>query len=259
MKAAAELTVAVTGEADMQIRIRAAAASDIGRVRKTNEDAFGFDLDRGLFIVCDGVGGSAAGEVASRSAVDCMLAVFPESVDDPNAGGSELERAIQNASGSIFKAAQREPLYAGMATTIVASHFDGARMWIAHVGDSRGYLLRDNLLHRLTDDHSALAHLLREGNSQGASAEEMSHLDSILTQALGASELVVPSVTMLPVELGDCFLLATDGITKAMTIDQMRDLLLLSNSPEDACLRLTEAANDRGGEDNSTCVLIQID
>ena len=144
----------------MDIRIRAAGASDVGRVRRTNEDAFAFDLDRGLFIVCDGVGGASAGEVASRSAVDCMLATFPAEVTDAHAGGSELERAIQKASRSIFTAAQNEELYAGMATTVVAGHFDGVRMWIAHVGDSRAYLLRRGSLHRLTEDHSQLQHLL---------------------------------------------------------------------------------------------------
>ncbi len=243
----------------MQIRIRAAASSDVGRVRRLNEDAFGFDLDRGLFVVCDGVGGSAAGEVASRSAVDCMLSSFPEAISDPNAGGSELEHAIQTASRSIFNAAQREPLYHGMATTIVAAHFDGARMWIAHVGDSRAYLLRDDTLHRLTDDHSALAQLRRNGDAQGASPQELARLDSILTQAVGASERVVPAVTMLPVEIGDCFLLATDGITKALPIEQMRVLLLEARYPEEACHNLTEAANQSGGEDNETCVIIQID
>ncbi len=243
----------------MEVRIQAAGVSDVGRTRRTNEDAFGFDFERCLFVVCDGVGGSNAGEIASRSAVDCMLSKFPLEVTDEHGGGSELDRAIQSASRSIYKAAERDPLYAGMATTIVAAHFDGACMWIAHVGDSRAYLLRGQSLHRMTDDHSQLAHLLREGNVRGATDEEVARLDSILTQALGASERVVPAVTRVQVERGDCFLLATDGITKALTISEMLELMLASSSPDEACHKLISAANEAGGQDNATCILVEID
>jgi serine/threonine protein phosphatase PrpC len=242
----------------MEIRIRAAAASDVGRVRRTNEDAFGFDLDRGLFVVCDGVGGSNAGEVASRSAVDCVLGRFPESVADANAGGSELERAIQAANRHIYQAARNETIYRGMCTTIVAAHFDGIRMWVAHVGDSRAYLLRKQQLHRLTEDHSKLAEKLR-GGFQNISAAEMERWDSMLTQAIGASELVIPAVSMVQVELGDCFLLATDGISKPLRNTEMLALLLASSSPEQACHQLVGAANDAGGADNATCVIVEID
>ena len=243
----------------MEIRIQAAGASDIGRVRRTNEDAFGFDFERSLFVVCDGVGGSSAGEIASQSAVDCMLSRFPLEIADEHGGGSELERAIQTASRSIFQAASRDPLYAGMATTIVAAHFDGARMWIAHVGDSRAYLLRGQSLHRLTDDHSQLAGLLRAGTLQNADPQEIARLDSILTQALGASDRVVPAVTRVQVERGDCFLLATDGITKSLTQADMLALMLSTTSPDQACQKLITAANQAGGEDNATCVLVEID
>ena len=243
----------------MEIRIQAAGASDVGRTRRTNEDAFGFDFERSLFVVCDGVGGSSAGEIASRSAVDCLLSRFPLEIPDPNSAGSELERAIQSASRSIFNAASRDPLYAGMATTLVAAHFDGARMWIAHVGDSRAYLLRGQSLHRLTDDHSQLAHLLRQGDVRGASPAELARLDSILTQALGASDRVVPAVTRVQVERGDCFLLATDGITKSLTQSDMLALMLSTTSPDQACQKLISAANHAGGQDNSTCILIEID
>lgn len=243
----------------MEIRIQAAGASDVGLTRRTNEDAFGFDFERSLFVVCDGVGGSNAGEIASRSAVDCMLSRFPLEIPDSNSAGSELERAIQSASRSIFNAAERDPLYSGMATTIVAAHFDGGCMWIAHVGDSRAYLFRGQSLHRLTDDHSQLAHLLRQGDIRGATPSEIAHLDSVLTQALGASERVVPAVTRVQVERGDCFLLATDGITKSLTQSDMLALMLSSSSADHACQKLITAANDAGGEDNSTCVLVEID
>ncbi|WP_158822435.1 PP2C family serine/threonine-protein phosphatase [Granulicella sp. S156] len=242
----------------MEIRIRAAASSDVGRQRRSNEDAFGFDLDRGLFIVCDGVGGFAAGEVASRAAVDCVLSRFPYTVTDPNAGGPELQRAIQAANRAVYQAAIREPLYQGMCTTIVAAHFDGTRMWIAHVGDSRAYLLRNQSLHRLTDDHSQLARVLREGDRR-ITAEQMARWDSVLTQAIGASEFVMPAVTMVQVHLGDCFLFATDGVCKALSNGEMLALLLATSTPEQACQQLVDAANRASGHDNATCVVVEID
>ena len=241
----------------MEIRIRAAAASDVGRVRRSNEDAFGFDLDRGLFVVCDGVGGARAGEVASRSAVDCVLTRFKQNLDG-NDAGSELQRSIQAANRCVWQAARRDPIYEGMCTTIVAAHFDGTRLWVGHVGDSRAYLLRRGSLHRLTDDHSQLALRLQEGQRQFTEVE-LERLGSILTQAIGASDLVVPTITMVKVQLGDCFLLATDGICKTLSNSEMLSLLLSTSTPEQACQQLVAAASDAGGTDNATCVLVEID
>jgi PPM family protein phosphatase len=241
----------------MEIRIRAAAASDVGRVRRSNEDAFGFDLDRGLFVVCDGVGGARAGDVASQAAVDCVLSRFPQILDG-NDAGSELQRSIQAANRSIWHASQRDPLYGGMCTTIVAAHFDGSRMWIGHVGDSRAYLLRRQSLHRLTDDHSHLAQRLREGQRHFSSLER-ERLGSILTQAIGASDFVVPSITTVQVQLGDCFLLVTDGISKALSNSDMLALLLTTGTPEQAAQQMVATASDADGTDNATCVVVEID
>jgi PPM family protein phosphatase len=241
----------------VEIRIRAAAASDVGRVRRSNEDAFGFDLERGLFIVCDGVGGARAGEVASASAVDCILSRFPQDLDG-NDAGSELQRAIQAANRSIWLASRRDPLYDGMCTTIVAAHFDGSRMWVGHVGDSRAYLLRNQSLHRLTDDHSQLAQRLQEGQRHFTDLE-MERLSSILTQAIGATDFVVPTITTVQVQLGDCFLLATDGVCKVLPNADMLALLRTAATPEQACQLLVTAASDAGGSDNATCVVVEID
>ena len=242
----------------MEIRISAAGASDVGRARRTNEDAFGFDLGRGLFVVCDGVGGSRAGEVASQSAVDCVLRSFPETLADSNDGGNELHRAIQGANRYIYQSSLNDAVYQGMCTTIVAAHFDGTRMWIAHVGDSRAYLLRRQSLHRLTEDHSQLAEKLREGLTH-SSKHAVQQWDSMLTQAVGASEIVIPAVSMVRVELGDCFIFATDGVSKALRTSEMLALLLTTSSPEQACQQLVGAANDAGGHDNATCVIVEID
>jgi protein phosphatase len=236
----------------MEIRIRAAGESHTGR-RRVNEDAFGFDLDRGLFVVCDGVGGNRAGEVASRLALDTLLDYFYPSGDGRN-GGSSLHRVIQKANHALRQASAEEPAYQGMCTTIVSAHLNSSRMWVAHVGDSRAYLLRYGALHRLTEDHSLLAERLRSGLS-GKAPE----LDGILTQALGAGDFVVPEVTSVQVKRGDCFLLSTDGLTKMLSHSEILSILIASVSPEHACHQLVEAASHAGGLDNITCLVIAID
>lgn len=241
----------------MQIRIQAAAESNIGQVRRTNEDAFGFDLDLGLFVVCDGVGGRQAGEVASRLAVDSLLETFARQSQE-NIGGELLHRAIQRVNRVIQDASSAEPAYSGMSTTVVAAHFDGQRMTVVHVGDSRAYLMRDLALHRLTEDHSLLTEHLQAGRGQ-MSAAERTRLESVLTQALGAGQFVVPVVTTVRVEIGDCFLLATDGLTRTLSHSEMQSHLIASVSPEHACRQLINAANRAGGGDNITCMVVQID
>jgi len=236
----------------MEIRIRAAGESHVGR-RRINEDAFGFDLDRGLFVVCDGVGGNRAGDVASRLARDILLDHFSPNGDRRH-GGSSLHRVVQKANYALRQAAAREIAYSGMCTTIVAAHFEDNRMWIAHIGDSRAYLLRYGTLHRLTEDHSLLAARLRSGLT-GAAPE----LEGILTQALGAGDFVVPEITSVQVQIGDCFLLATDGLTKLLTNPEILGILTASLTPEHACHQLVEAANQAGGPDNITCLAVVID
>lgn len=241
----------------MQIRIQASAETNTGLVRTTNEDAFGFDLDRGLFVVCDGVGGRHAGEVASRLAVDSLLDAFARLSDD-HVGGDVLHRAIQRVNRTLHEASNSDPAYAGMSTTVVAAHFDGRRMTIAHVGDSRAYLLRDLSLHRLTEDHSLLAEHVRAGRGQMPDAQA-ARLEGVLTQALGAGQFVVPVITMVRVTIGDCFLLATDGLTRAISHSEIQSYLIASVSPDHACRQLVNAANRAGGIDNVTCMVVQID
>jgi serine/threonine protein phosphatase PrpC len=241
----------------MQIRIQAAAESNIGQVRQNNEDAFGFDLELGLFVVCDGVGGGRAGEVASRLAVDSLLETFARQSAE-NIGGELLHRAIQRVNRVLHDAASSEPAYAGMSTTVVAGHFDGQRMTLVHVGDSRAYLMRDLALHRLTEDHSLLAEHMRSGRGH-MSDVEAARLESILTQALGAGQVVVPVVTSVRVAIGDSFLLATDGLTRTLSHSEMQSHLIASVSPEHACRQLINTANRAGGTDNITCMVVQID
>lgn len=240
----------------MDIYIRAAGKSDTGNIRPTNQDAFGFDLERGLFVVCDGVGGERAGGVASRLAADGLLDSFPQ-CHDRNAGGTALHRVIQQINRRLRDAGDADPAYAGMSTTIVSAHFDGQRMWLAHVGDSRAYLLRNSSLHRLTEDHSVLSQRLRNGDRL-ANPEESRRLEGMLTQALGSGDFIVPDVTTLRVSRGDRFLLATDGLTGVLSHAQMLSLLVASLSPQHACHQLVAAANAASGYDNITCIVVEI-
>lgn len=241
----------------MEIRIRAAGESHAGRKRPVNEDAFGFDLDRGLFVVCDGVGGNRAGEVASRLALDTMLDHFMPDGKGDN-GGSTLHRTMQKANHVLRYAAAQDDAYTGMSTTMVSAHLGKSRMWIAHIGDSRAYLLRDGSLHRLTEDHSLLAERLRKGIHLTSQAE-LRKLDGVLTQALGAGDFVVPEVTAVQVKMGDCFLLATDGLTKMLSSGEILSILMASPTPEHACRKLVECANIAGGCDNITCLVVVVD
>jgi PPM family protein phosphatase len=239
------------------ILIRAAGESDPGRARPANQDAFGFDLNRGLFVVCDGVGGERAGAVASRMAADCPLDCFPV-CRDRTAGAAALHRVIHQIHRKLRDAGAAEPAYAGMSTTIVSAYFDGQRIWIAHVGDSRAYLLRNDSLHRLSDDHSVLSQRLRNGD-QRVNPAGASGLRGMLTQALGSGDLVVPDVTTLFVSPGDRFLLATDGLTSALSNSEILTLMVASLSPQHACRELVAAANAAGGYDNITCIVVEID
>lgn len=236
----------------MEICIRAAGESRTGH-RPSNEDAFGFDLHRGLFVVCDGVGGNRAGEIASRLALDTVLDGFHPGAPGCDRGSS-LHRMLQKANYALRSAAQYEPAYAGMSTTIVSAHLDGNRMWVAHVGDSRAYLLRRGTLHKLTEDHSLLAARLRRG-LEGDAPE----LDGVLTQALGAGTFVVPEVTFVRVRMGDCYLLATDGLTKQLSRSEILSILVASLSPEHACHQLVEVAGGTADPENITCLVIAID
>jgi PPM family protein phosphatase len=241
----------------MEIRIRAAGESHVGRKRANNQDAFGFDLDLGLFVVCDGVGGNRAGEVASRLALDTMLDHFyPDGRGDN--GGSALHYTMQKANHVLRYAAAREKVYAGMSTTMVSAHLGHSRMWVAHVGDSRAYLLRDGSLHRLTEDHSLFAERLREG-IHSTNSSEAKKLGGVLTQALGAGDFVIPEVTAVPVKVGDCFLLTTDGLTNMLSSAEILSIMMAAPTPERACRRLVECANFAGGCDNITCLVVVVD
>lgn len=225
------------------------ARSDIGRVRRVNEDAY--CALPGLFAVADGMGGHRAGEVASSLAVD-VLTSHPFARKTPE----EVQAVIQDANRRIYEDAVRQPKYAGMGTTITVALIDGDRLVIGHVGDSRAYLVRQGYLRQLTADHSVVGELLRNGGLTQAEAVTHPHRN-LLTRALGTSPEVLVDVVTEQLAGGDILILCTDGLTNLVDDDELIEIVTGHNDPDDAVDRLVALANDRGGIDNVTVVVIR--
>ena len=237
------------------IHYSAAATSDRGRKRSSNEDAFGFSVEHGAYLVCDGMGGAAAGEVASALAVDEMMSLLKGRAADAPLPET-AEQAISTANEAIFQRAQNNTHLSGMGTTLVALVADGDRAWMLNVGDSRGYRLRDGRLEQITVDHSLVEEQVRSGRMDQAEALR-SPLRNVITRALGTQPTVTPDVFPLDIEPGDLFLLCSDGLTRELSDDLLESMLRLDRALEELCSRLTDAANKAGGHDNITCLLVR--
>ena len=235
----------------------AAAVSDRGRKRPSNEDAFGFSIEDGVYVVCDGMGGAAAGEIASSVAVDEMLHLLAGNSQNGNRPMPDaVEDAIHAANGAIFSRAQRNPRLTGMGTTLVALAAAEKRIWILNVGDSRCYRLRHGHFELLTLDHSLVEEQVRMGRMTPSEASR-SPYKNVITRALGTQNQVTPDVFGHEAEAGDLFLLCTDGLTRELP-DEKIAALLASDSPlEELCACLVNAANKAGGHDNITCLLVR--
>ncbi len=249
----------------MALALEVAGRSDIGRVRTSNEDSFGYEERLGVYVVCDGMGGHAAGEVASRIAVDSVLAYFrdqePLAVDasliDAPIGARLLADAVNKANESILQYADEHEATVGMGTTLVAVRFCDDRFSIAHVGDSRIYLLRDGELVQLTEDHSFVMEQVRRGVLTIQEAKQ-SAAQHIITRALGTGDDSPPDLAEFPAQEGDLLLLTTDGILRHVGDDEIKAILSQIPSLQIACDMLVDAANEGGGEDNATCLLLRV-
>lgn len=240
----------------------ATAITDQGRVRPTNEDSYLLRPELGLFAVADGMGGHAAGEVASGiaiSTVDERLAASLPSTTTADELEEALRTAVDEARTAILRRARIEPEKAGMGTTLVllAIRADGL-FRIAHVGDSRAYLLRRGELLQLTTDHTQAQELVESGHLTPREAHTH-RLGHILTRALGATDPEVePDIVGGAATPGDLLLLCSDGLT-GMVDDEDLHAILSADAPlESLADRLVEAANLRGGYDNITAVLIRV-
>lgn len=273
----------------MTLAVEIAGKTDIGCVRTNNEDNLGWDARYGVFVVCDGMGGQAAGEVASKLAVDEMLKYFRESASKaPEAGSSdgdsakddssvtanasremggsaipakpgsaELKAAIDEANRAIYDAAHQEDSRSGMGTTIVAVLIKGNALAIGHVGDSRIYMVRQGEIEQLTQDHSLVMEQVRLGYITAEQAET-SELQNVILRALGSEEAVQADVEDLLALKDDVFLLTSDGLTRHLRDEEILKIIEESPSLETACNELIRTAKDRGGQDNITCLLLRM-
>jgi PPM family protein phosphatase len=237
-------------------RIVAAGGTDVGRVREGNEDAY--LVADSVFAVADGMGGHLAGEIASAKALEPVEALDGKVYADAEDAVRALRDAVVEANATVSRMADDEPLYRGMGTTLTAVLVEGRRLHVAHVGDSRAYLLRDGSFSQLTDDHTLVQHLIDEG--QISREEAATHPQrSIITRAIGvAREIDVDSMTLdlLP---GDQILLCSDGLTGVVSDEAIEQALTSDVDEQTIIADLIDQANQGGGPDNITVVLLRYD
>jgi serine/threonine protein phosphatase PrpC len=250
----------------MRFTVQAAGKTDIGCVRTNNEDNFGYDLEQRIFIVCDGMGGEAAGEIASKLAVNQILTYFrsePSIADGQSAerGMPESERllrtAIKVANRSVYGEALSNPAQKGMGTTVVAVLIREDSFSVAHLGDSRLYRVRENRMEQLTTDHSVVMEQVRRGLLTSEEAGH-SHMQNLITKALGVWETVEPELAMHSAHSGDVLLLCSDGFSRFVPQEKTLALLSEPGDLQQCCDSLIEAAKAMGSDDNITCLLVRI-
>ncbi|HYL91917.1 MAG TPA: Stp1/IreP family PP2C-type Ser/Thr phosphatase [Alphaproteobacteria bacterium] len=251
----------------MALVVEVAGKSDVGCVRTNNEDNFGYDLRYGIFVVCDGMGGQAAGEVASKIAVDTILDSFrapwrantlPVVNNEPplSSAGQTLTQAVRCANRAVYDTGQ-ERSTAGMGSTMVAALIRANALSIGNVGDSRIYLIRQGSIEQLTHDHSWVMEQVRLGLLTREEAAQ-STMQNVILRALGSEEDVKVDVEDLVVLAGDVLLLTSDGLTRHVSDDEILQIVSAAGSPAAAAEKLIQTARDRGGSDNITCLLLRI-
>ena len=249
------------------MRLRAGVASDVGKVRQINEDSYLSEADRGLFVVCDGMGGAASGEVASRIAVQTIAQRLaePPNGDEPGTGEHHFlpqtfrfAQAVRLANRAIFDQARVHAGQAGMGTTMVGIWLDQYIASVAHVGDSRAYLFHDDQLERVTKDHSLVEAQVQAGLLNREQSLKSEH-QNILLRALGRDASVEVELGEVPMQAGDALLLCSDGLTRTVSEEAMAAALAAGRGdPQGVCDRLVAAANANGGPDNITVIVVEI-
>lgn len=228
------------------MKIEVGSATDIGRVRERNEDSM--LVDPPLYVVADGMGGHRGGNVASQIAVETIERLGGE-------GRGSLADHVRDANRAVWERSVEDQRLSGMGTTVTAIQVDDDSIALAHVGDSRGYLLRDGLLRQLTTDHTLVARMVQSGEITEEEAEVHPHRN-VMTRALGTDEQVEVDEDSIALVDGDRLLLCSDGLTGMVTEDQIQAILETSEQPQQAADRLVKAANRAGGIDNITVVVL---
>jgi PPM family protein phosphatase len=249
------------------LTIAASGLTDVGQRRDHNEDAFIVDPDLKLFVVADGMGGHAGGGTASRLAVETIRDAVKRARDrDPTLFGSGtgvedsalpdvLREAVEAAGARIFQTAQAEPDLQGMGTTVTAALVEGAAAFVAHVGDSRCYLVRDGRIYQVSEDHSLVNEQLKAG---AISAEEAKHsrFKNIITRSVGFEQQVQVDLMGVELQENDALVICCDGLSNL--VDDPEILQVVDETPvDDAPARLIALANARGGDDNITVIVIR--
>jgi protein phosphatase len=248
------------------LRIEVAGQTDVGRKRSHNEDNFAIMAEYGLYVVADGMGGHASGEVASKMAVDTLKDFFASTADDPErtwpykmdrSKGYEENRLITGiklCNLRIYETAQRNAKQRGMGTTLAALFAVEDGIYVAHVGDSRVYRIREGAIEQLTEDHSLLNDYRKMKHLTDAEIANFPH-KNVIVRALGMKDTVKVDTRFESPRPGDAMLLCSDGLCGPVTDQRMLDIVLTSPDLPTATQRLIETANENGGPDNITCVL----
>jgi serine/threonine protein phosphatase PrpC len=250
------------------MEIAAAGKTDVGLIRKRNEDAFSIDPSLGLLVVADGMGGHVAGRIASKMATNFIKRYYKQRDQAPAArrsGGQEgysettntLAAAIRAANAAVYAAAQERPGLKGMGTTVAAVQVNGRRLSIAHIGDSRVYLVRAGDIEQLTDDHSVVYEQVKRSLITKEEARQ-SEIKNVLTRALGIAaeaEVDLAEMTLVP---DDILLLCSDGLSNMVEDETMLTVVTATRDPTLACEQLVSLANANGGKDNVTVIVAYV-
>ncbi len=262
----AETLLLCTGVVTRPLRIEVAGQTDVGRKRTHNEDNFAIMAEFGLYVVADGMGGHASGEIASKMAVDTLQEFFAATADDPErtwpykmdrSKGYEENRlvtGIKLCNLRIFEAAQRNTKQRGMGTTLVALFAVEDGVYIAHVGDSRVYRMRDGAMEQLTEDHSLLNDYKKMKHLTEEEIANFPH-KNVIVRALGMKDTVKVDTRFETPRVGDTMILCTDGLSGPVADENILRIVQQSSDLSLAVSRLIDAANEGGGPDNITCVI----
>src|SRR5881275_612879 len=250
------------------MNLKAIGLTHVGRQRQHNEDSFLVSDEARLFLVADGMGVHAAGEIASKIAVDSISEFIVHTKEDdgtwPHAYDEQYTRttnrlmaALRMANTRVLEAMRKDAKLRGMGTTVVACMADDGKMSVAHVGDSRAYMIRDGKISRITNDHSWVFEQVQAGMLTEAEAEKHP-LRNVITRALGGALSVNPDATEVECRSGDVYLLCSDGLTGMVPEDEILRVVTQNESDlEKACQELIDTANARGGLDNVTAILVK--
>jgi len=253
------------------MRIRGWVVSDVGRKRDHNEDSYLCSDELALYAVADGMGGHLGGERASRMAVEILeremakarsAGAVPLPGARPEANGvhpasAALKQATIDADAAIYEMAKADPELAGMGTTLTGMCFHGGHLSLCHVGDSRAFLYRDGRARQLTQDHSWIQEQVRAGLLTVEEAKE-SRFKNIITRSVGFEPTVEPDMVVLPVQCGDCYVLCSDGLSNYVSVEEIGQVLT-AQFYRQAAQVFVDTANDRGGDDNVTCVVVYVE